>query len=184
MTKPDDDPKRRRNDPFDDLMRGMGIDPSTFERLFDDMQRALGKMLEEGGFEPGKPYMHGFNFKIGPDGKPHISEFGNRPRAGANPVSLSEEREPPTDVIETDKDVALTLEMPGVEKSDIDLRVTENRVEISVDTESRKYHKAVDLPTKVKPDTTKATYKNGVLDVVILKKEPGKGEDGLRVAVE
>ena len=184
--EPNDDPKKRK-DPFDDIFRGMGIDPSTFERMFEEMQKAIGKMLSEGSnFEPGKPYMHGFSFKVGPDGKPTISEFGNRPRKTPNKpgIQLSEEREPPTDVIETKTDVTVTLEMPGVEKDDIDLHVTEDKIEISVETEKRKYHKAIALPTKVKADTTKATYKNGVLDVVVKKKEPSKGGSGLKVKVQ
>lgn len=187
MTEHDDDPRKRRDrDPFDELMRGMGFDPSTFDKIFQDMQRALGKMLEEGGFEPGKPYMHGFNFKVGPDGRPEIQEFGNRPQRqpGKGSVKLSEEREPPTDVLSSEDEVSVTLEMPGVEKEDIDLKVTERELTISVDTEKRKYHKVLQLPAAVKPETTKATYKNGVLDIVIGRKEPGPDEDGVKVKIE
>ena len=185
MAKPDEDP-RRRKDPFDEFIRGMGFDPSDFDDLFQDVQRALGKMMEEGGFEPGKSYMHGFSFKVGPDGRPEIQEFGNRPQRGpgkAGVAHFSDAREPPVDVIESDADISVTLEMPGVDKSDIDLKVTRRELTITVDTEKRKYHKRVELPASVKPDTTRATYKNGVLDVVIEKVE-ATDEGGVNVKVQ
>jgi HSP20 family protein len=185
-TPPKDDPNRRR-DPFDDFFRGLGMDPSQFDRLFDEMQKALGRMLSEGGpLEPGKPYMHGFSFKMGPDGKPHIVEFGNRPNRdpAKKNVTLSDEREPLTDVIESAKDIAVTVEMPGVEKNDIDLHVTKEECEITVDAEHRKYHKAIKLPSRVKPETTKATYKNGILDIVIQKEAQGQPKGGLKVKVD
>lgn len=186
MTEHDDDPERRK-DPFDEIIRGMGFDPRQFDKIFQDMQRAIGKMLEEGGFEPGKPYMHGFSFKVGPDGRPEIQEFGNRPERHPGKkgfVGLSEEREPPTDVINGENEVSVTVEMPGVEKDDIDLKVTAGELTISVDTEKRKYHKVVQLPAAVKPDTTNATYKNGVLDVVIEKKHPSKDDGGVQIKVQ
>lgn len=189
MADPEEnDPRRRRKDPFDEFFRGLGFPSGEFERLFEEMQRALGRALSQGGapFEPGKPYVHGFSFKIGPDGKPHIQEFGNRPRRdpAKKAVVLSEEREPPTDVIESAKEVAVTLEVPGIRKEDIDLRVTEETLEVNVDTEKRKYHKEVRLPAPVKPETTKATYNNGVLDVAIDKKSQDKPKPGVRVKVD
>lgn len=190
MTKdePIDDPRdpRRRRSPFDEFFEGMGFRTGEFDKMFDEMQRALAEALRNmGGFEPGKPYVHGFSFKIGPDGKPMVTEFGNRPqrsKAGAAPV-LSDAREPLTDVIEEAKQIAVTLEMPGVDKKDIDIRVTEQELEIHVDTESRKYHKSLRLPSRVKPDTTKASCKNGVLDIVVQKERESKPK-GFKVSVE
>jgi HSP20 family protein len=186
--EPEDDPRRRKmpTNPFDDLFKGLGLAGKDFERLFDEMQRSLaGALNNVGNMEPGKPYVHGFSFKIGPDGKPHMSEFGNRsqmPTKG-KPV-FSDEREPLTDVIDEGKTLSVTLEVPGVEKKDIDLRVTESELEVSVDNEARKYHKRIALPTRVKPPTTKATYKNGVLDVTIEKVITSEPKKGFRVSVD
>ncbi|NIU84741.1 MAG: Hsp20 family protein, partial [Candidatus Korarchaeota archaeon] len=49
---------------------------------------------------------------------------------------------------------------------------------ITVDSEIRKYYKEVNLPEPVDPKVAKATYKNGVLEVVLTKKtkETPKGE--------
>ena len=189
MADEENDPfRRRKKDPTDpfDIFRGMGIGTKDFERMFEEMQRSLSDMVKNmGNIEPGKPYVHGFTFKLGPDGKPHVTEFGNRTSAPTKgkPV-FSDEREPITDVIEEAKTVAVTVEMPGIEKKDIDLRVTEAELEINVDTELRKYHKLIKLPKPVKPPTTKATYKNGVLDVTIEKITPSETKKVVRVNVD
>lgn len=189
MADEDTDPfKRRKRDPLDpfDIFRGFGFEGKDVERMFEEMQRSLSDVLKNmGNIEPGKPYVHGFTFKMGPDGKPHVSEFGNRasmPTKG-KPV-FTDEREPITDVIEEAKSIAVTVEMPGIEKKDIDLRVTESEVEISVDTDRRKYHKLIKLPKPVKPQTTKATYKNGVLDVTVEKVATSEPKKGFKVNVD
>ena len=176
-----DKDRRRRKNPFD------FIDDEDFERIFDEIQRMFEStdfkdMIEDmfrGGFDPNKRFIHGFSMNMGPDGKPRFQEFGNRPtKTPTGEPVISDEREPLTDIIEGDEDVAITVEIPGVEKNDIDLNVTEDILEITVDNPKRKYHKRVDIPCNVKPKTTKATYKNGVLDVVVKrkgKKTPGEG---------
>ena len=79
---------------------------------------------------------------------------------------------PDIDVRETDENVKVIAELPGVEKSDVDLETNENHLVIKVDTEKRKYYKDVDLPTTVDPETATANYNNGVLEVVLDKKSP------------
>lgn len=188
MTEHPDPNERRKkpDDPFDAIFRSFGLGGKDFERIFEEMQRAFTSMMRDvGNIEPGKPYVHGFTFKIGPDGKPSVSEFGHRPRAPVRgKPALSEEREPLTDLIDEGKNIAVTLEMPGVAKKDIDLRVTEAEVEISVDTDQRKYHKLIKLPARVKPPTTKATYNNGVLDITIEKSVASEPRKGFRVNVD
>jgi len=47
-----------------------------------------------------------------PDGKPRIEDFGNKPIKSPDGEQLiSEEREPLTDIIEGDEDVAITVEI-------------------------------------------------------------------------
>lgn len=184
-TDPDDDPRKRPKNPFDDIMRGFGFAPDDFERVFQEMQKALQDMMKQGGFEPGKPYVHGFSFKIGPDGKPVVSEFGNKTQKPAKGkiVPFSEERVPLTEVLAADDQVTVTVEIPGVNKEDIDLHVTRDRLEITVNNDQRRYHKTVDLPQPVKPETTKAGYRNGVLDIVVKREKPGPPK-GHRVRIE
>jgi len=182
------DRDKRKRDPFDFF----GFDDDFFNDILNDdrIREDIRRMAEEmakmfSTAQPGKPVVHGFKIQFGPDGRPRIEDFGNRSiRSSKGEPTISEEREPLTDIIEGDEDVAVTVEMPGVEKEDVDLNVTGDTLEITVDTPARKYHKRLDLPCGVKPKTTKATYKNGVLDVVIARKDKKKPGEGYRVNVE
>ena len=183
----DEDKNRRKKNPFD------FIGDDEFERIFDEMQKMFENidfkdLMEDmlrNGIDPNKRFIRGFSVNIGPDGKPKIQEFGNRPiRSPKGTSTISDEREPLTDIIEGDSNIAITIELPGVEKDNIDLNVTEEALEIKVDAPERKYHKVVNLPNKVKTKSTKATYKNGILDIVLDKKDKKKGGSGYKVSIE
>jgi len=88
-----------------------------------------------------------------------------------------EENEFSTDIIENYQDISVTVNFPGAEKEDIDLNVTEGSLEIIINTPKVGYHKIHKLPCNVKPEATIASYKNGVLDIVMKKKEK-KETDG------
>ncbi len=175
-------------DPFanmDEWMRAMGIDPKEFRALFDDMQRNLQDAFKSMGQDPSKGFVSGFNVRMGPDGKPHFSTFGNKPSINTDktvPTVAADEREPLTDVIEEGNTIAITMELPGVDKADLDVKMNEESLEIAVDNERRKYHKRVRLPAKVDPATTKAVYNNGILDVTVQKLEDD--DRSVRIAVE
>lgn len=169
--------------------RSMGIDPHEFQKLVSDMQRNLQDAFKEWGADPSKSFVSGFQVKVGPDGKPAFNTFGNKPQVkpaqpGQKGIAaiVSDEREPLTDVIDEGARIAITMELPGVTREDIDLQMNETDLEISVDTERRKYHKVVKLPAAVDPKTTKATYTNGILDVTVSKKA-GTGS-GVKIQVK
>ncbi len=127
------------------------------------------------------PFVYGYSVTIGPDGKPQVREFGNvkrEARMGSPRIDVKEKREPLVDVMTTNGEVKVIVELPGVEKKDIKLHGTENTLTISVETPQRKYYKEVKLPAKVDPKKAVSTYKNGVLEVVLLKEkeEKPKGE--------
>ncbi len=93
-------------DPFGDMekwLREMGIDPAEFRSLVEQMQRGLHDALRNMGQEPGSSFVSGFNVRVGPDGKPRFSTFGDRPKAGIEggvPGIKNQDREPLTDVVE------------------------------------------------------------------------------------
>lgn len=132
-----------------------------------------------------------------------FEEFWGRPRRRLLPsgergeIVPAEHREPFIDVIETDKEVIATAEMPGLEKEDVKINLTEDRLEISAEAKqeekreekgyvyrerrSSSYYRAISLPSSVNPDNSKASYKNGVLEIKmpkieIKKKKPLKIE--------
>lgn len=127
------------------------------------------------------PFVYGYSVKIGSDGKPQFREFGNiklESRLGRPRINIKEKREALIDTITTDSEIKVIVELPGVQKEDIKLHTTENSLTISVDKSQHKYHKQVELPTKINPQETKASYKNGVLVITLQQKreEKPKGE--------
>ncbi|MGB9741516.1 MAG: archaeal heat shock protein Hsp20 [Candidatus Bathyarchaeia archaeon] len=129
------------------------------------------------------PLVYGYSVKIGPDGKPEIHEFGNVKPSRLGP-QVKEEREPLVDIIETDGEIHVVAELPGVEKKDIKLHGTEDTLSISVDTPQRKYFKEVTLPAKVKVKEAKTEYKNGVLEVKLPKVKEEKKPKGEPIKIE
>jgi len=167
MRLPDDEWNRRRKNPFDDFF---GSDFNDMFKHMEEMMNHFYKDFDFGNIEPGKRFVQGYNIHIGADGKPHIETFGNLPqKSPTGTPSLSEEREPLTDVLDHDKSVSVTVELPGVTKEDIDLNVTNNTLEIVVNNPDRRYHKTVKLPCSVRSDSASATYNNGILDICIQK---------------
>jgi HSP20 family protein len=127
------------------------------------------------------PFVYGYSVTIGTDGKPHVQEFGNvKPgtRMGRPSLSVREQREPLVDIVETNDDVRVIAELPGVEKEDITLHGTAKILSIAVDTKQHKFYKDVELPAVVDPKHATSSYKNGVLEVVLKKwqEEKPKGE--------
>ena len=161
-----------------------------FERSFEEMFRGMelpkdlirqrkipgGGTLKEMG-----PFVYGYSFSQGPDGKPVIREFGNvKPSIRGGPFGMSkpsldvkEDREPLVDTIVQSDNVKVVAELPGVEKSDIALECDGRNLVLKVDTDKHRYYKSLELPVEVDPDTSKASYKNGVLELILRRKSPG-----------
>ena len=171
--------KRRSKDPFfgdiDDMFKEM--EKMMDEELKDFTEKVPKEYVKERKMPDGStvkelgPFVYGYSMKIGADGKPEIQEFGNIKKNGKGTPQVKDEREPLVDIVETNQDVHVVAELPGVEKTDIKLHGTENSLEVSVDTPMYKYHKEVQLPVKVKVKEARSTYKNGVLEVVLPKVE-------------
>lgn len=168
--------KKRRNWPFDDD-EFFGY----FDDLFEDMRKRMEKLLSGSlkDLEMGKPFVWGYSFRLGPDGKPEFRQFGDT--QALKPWTTEPRREPMTDVIEREDTISITVELPGVERDEIELQSSPNRVTIEVNNPERRYYKDVDLPKLIDPDSVKATFKNGVLDITVKK---GPGEVGKKVRID
>jgi HSP20 family protein len=129
------------------------------------------------------PFVYGHSIKIGPDGKPEVREFGNVKPTRLGP-EVKEEREPLVDVIETDGEVHIVAELPGVEKNDIKLHGTEDTLVISVETPQRKYYKEVKFLARVRVKEAKTQYKNGVLEITLPKTKEERKPEGEPINVE
>ncbi|MCW3985566.1 MAG: Hsp20/alpha crystallin family protein [Candidatus Bathyarchaeota archaeon] len=128
------------------------------------------------------PFVYGYSMTIGPNGKPVIREFGNIQPSKRGPM-IKEEREPLVDVVNTDGEVKVVAELPGVNKKDIKLHVLDDILTISVNTPDHKYYKEINLPTEVKPKNAETSYKNGVLEVTLQKTEKRKAK-GKSIKIE
>ena len=97
---------------------------------------------------------------------------------------------PKIDVIERDDEVVVKAELPGVDKKDLDVSVTENSVTIKGTTSHEEkeekgdyyrceisrgvYARTVALPSYVDADKAKASFKDGVLELKLPKVEKAK----------
>lgn len=106
---------------------------------------------------------------------------------------------PSIDVYETEGDVVVKAELPGIAPGDIDVRVTEDslsiRGETKEDREERKegyyrrerragsIYRVVPLPTAVRADEARASFRHGILEVRVPKADEGQHR-GYRLRVE
>src|SRR5713101_1640914 len=175
--------RRNRSPMFSNLFQDF---ERSFQEMFQDLElpkdlirdRKLpnGEITREMG-----PFVYGYSFSMGPDGKPVIREFGNvKPSLKGGPMGsvrpqldVKEDREPLVDTIVNPDTVKVVAELPGVEKPDISLECDGQKLTLKVDTDKRRYFKELELPVEVDPDTSKASYKNGVLELLLTRKKSG-----------
>ena len=160
-------------------------------RIPEDLKRE--RKLPDGSTIPEwGPFVYGYSMTIGPDGKTKIREFGNV-KPSSKPESfgftrpsldVKEEREPLVDIINANGEIKIIVELPGVEKEDIKLSGTEDKLTISVEAPERKYFKEIEMPSKIEPKKAKTSYKNGVLEVTVPKIEEKKKSSGEQIKIE
>ncbi|MCL5888719.1 MAG: Hsp20/alpha crystallin family protein [Candidatus Thermoplasmatota archaeon] len=179
--------RKRKDDDWDedffgDFFEDFGFD---FDKVNGRMRRIMENMIRNSDESTLGPYVYGFSYKVGPDGKPSFQEFGNipnRPSLSARSTD-NEVREPLTD-INYDKDrVYLTFELPGISKENIDLKVSENEVTINVAEGPRKYYRNVALEQPVRTDSAVAKFTNGILDLTLDLERKGNNS-GQSVKIE
>jgi HSP20 family molecular chaperone IbpA len=78
--------------------------------------------------------------------------------------AIDEVREPLVDIFEDKDHLKLYIELPGVDKKDIQLDVTDSQIEVK----AKSFYKRIGLPTRnIEFDEASANYKNGVLEIII-----------------
>jgi HSP20 family protein len=99
-------------------------------------------------------------------------------------------RIPRVEVNETDKALITSFELPGVDRNDVELNVTEEGIEVKVEQKQEKeakgkesysysaarqsFYRHIPLPRMVDATKAKAEYKNGILRVEIPKTAKSK----------
>lgn len=114
---------------------------------------------------------------------------------GRRPVRRREAREPvvwepAVEVYETDQEVVVRAELPGVDPKNVNVTVQDNTVTIEAEAKEEQeergrnhlrrelrygqFCRSLALPAEVKADQAKATYRNGVLELRVPKSERAK----------
>ncbi len=157
---------------FDDVFRDIdAYYKKLTERMFKQMEE-LDKAIQSGRLQG--------EWEVKPINKPGVKGYvaqGSFQLGQPLTVpkqALDETREPLTDTFEDKTHVKLYIELPGVEKDDIQLNITDTQAEIK----AKNFYKTIDLPTSnVDFEKATANYKNGVLEVLIPKKKTAATED-------
>jgi HSP20 family protein len=145
------------------------IDTSDFQRDFDRMMDQFRRDFE--GYW-GIPHRHRHRIREG---------FGVEPSRGMMTTVDLEDR---------GKDFRLTADLPGFSKDDVDIQVTDDAViiqalKVQAQEETKKnylrqerteqsFYRQVPLPETVKCDDAQAKLDNGVLEIILPKKQPKK----------
>lgn len=117
------------------------------------------------------------------------------------PAKIEEEGEflPALDLAETDNELVVKCEVPGLEPKDIDISLSDGMLTIKGEKKQEReekeadYHlversygaftRSIQLPKEVQGEKISASYKNGVLKVTLPKSEEAKKKE-IKVKVE
>jgi len=125
-----------------------------------------------------------------------FQQFFGTPAEG----ELSALRVPSVDLSETNGELKLTVELPGVDKEHLEVQVMPE--EVSIKGEVRKeeekkdagylrrerryglFQRTIPLPVEIKPNEAKATFKDGVLTIELPKSEQAKRLQPVKVPIQ
>ena len=141
--------------------------PSGALSSFEEMDRMFDNFMRQGWMRPGR-----FEWPSFPE------------------LATLETKLPKIDVIERDNEVVVLAEVPGVDKNDLDVSVSDNTLTIKGSTRheekeekgdyyrheisTRAYNRMVALPTDVDGTKAKASFKDGVLELTLPKTEKAR----------
>jgi HSP20 family protein len=97
---------------------------------------------------------------------------------------------PPVDIYETDNDIVLKAELPGVDPKDVEVRVEDNNLylkgerKFEKEVKEQNYHRiersygsfarSFSLPSSISADKVKAEFNDGLLTITMPKREEAK----------
>ncbi|MFC2162346.1 Hsp20/alpha crystallin family protein [Candidatus Altiarchaeota archaeon] len=104
---------------------------------------------------------------------------------------------PLTDIIESEDAFTLRMDVPGVPKDDIEINVSDDVLSLTAvrDEKDRKedegyilderrymrFSRSFRLPKDVDSENVKARYKDGILEINLVKKPAGKAEHNVKI---
>lgn len=189
------DKKPEKNKKEDDFFR-----INTHNSIFDAFEDQFREMEERMNYfyrdtlsgniprpEEGGPKIYGYTYRVGPDGIPHYEEFTNMDQdqipsqIPGQQKQLNKAKDPLVDIQESDKEIYVTIELPGIEKENIDLEVNNEKLTIKAEDKEH-FFKEIKLPSEVKTKNNDAKFNNGVLSITLKKTKPKK--KGKKINIE
>lgn len=128
----------------------------------------------------------------GPPSIANIMEvFGYEPFASFSPFSvLKDQGYPALDISESDFEIVVTAELPGLEPKEVEITVNDDTLFIKGEKkfEEKNYHsiersygrfrRSVILPCSVKDEKIRTSFDKGVLTVTMVKPKKERGMEG------
>jgi HSP20 family protein len=119
--------------------------------------------------------------------------FGSSPHMSMLVPWIAEGVAPAVDVFEKGDNVTVKINLPGLKKDDVEVTATEDSVSVSGEFKKEeevkeagfhrrerqlgRFFRTIPMPTAIKPDAVKASFKNGVLDITAPKAKAGKAKE-------
>ncbi len=151
-----------------------------------DLIDSVAKMAEEGkseisekgeikikGLGDKAKGVYGFTIRTLAGGEAKVEPFGNIKKTPKGPI-VEEIREPIVDIFDEKDHILVVAELPGIEESDVKIEVKGDILTLSAERGEKKYSKEVLLPSKVKEENLKPSYKNGILEIKLERIKEGK----------
>ncbi|HHV61592.1 MAG TPA: Hsp20/alpha crystallin family protein [Firmicutes bacterium] len=107
--------------------------------------------------------------------------------------------QPSVDMYETENDIVIKANLPGMDPKDVDITLTDNAITIRGEMKQEKaiddkafhrrermygaFSRTLPLTSPVKREEAKASFKNGVLEVVLPKAEEARGK-GYKINIQ
>jgi HSP20 family protein len=144
-----------------------------FARTEETMGRMLSMLENVSAQDSPSSYYYGYQITVGPDGKPHIKEFGNVRPSVKGLVNHKENREALVDysLDKKNNQLIITAEMPGVSKEGIKISITPKNVLIHAEKGEKRYHNEIPVDVELDDKSAKASYINGILELKVKTKQ-------------
>jgi len=151
---------------FGGLFKGLGNLIDLASKLSEEGVEKRGEIR---GLPKGAKGVYGFSIRT-LAGKPVIETFGNIKETTQGPV-VEEVREPIVDIFDEEEHILVIAELPGVSEGQIKIEIAGDILNLTASNRDRKYAKEILLPSKVKPQPVKSSYKNGILEITLEKEK-------------
>jgi HSP20 family protein len=151
----EDGNKKKYEDFFEEL-------EDMIDDALEDMEKSMRMLLRSDDFkELDRPKFYGFSIQMNDEGMPKITRFGD------NLLTSKDTRTPFYDQY-LDKDrneLVIIFELPGVNKEEIQIKSSTNKLLLNTINENRSYNAEVVLDAEVDPSSAASTFNNGILTI-------------------